>query len=362
MMSFDSNSRVLVFAPHPDDETLACGILLQRAVNARASIRVVYVTDGEDNPWPQRALEKKWRLCANDRIRWGKMRRAEALAALRELGVPAERADFLGLPDQKLTLLLTRGCEPLLARFARLIAEFGPTHLFIPSIADRHPDHNALGVMLRLALRKYFAESTQIQTWSYLVHGKNMRVSDGAVVLHKSEIAIARKRLAISCHRSQIKLSRRRFFAYADRAEKFLAMATPLLAALPITASETRDGVLRIELRLSMKFLCAAEPFLLLLGRDADCQLRCAKIDIPARSQMVEVIDLGHGRSIASAKYHGSKFTGELHVPIDSFSPERTLFVKLERRSWFFDEAGWIEMLPIQAQISPDLPQFAGVA
>ena len=66
-------------------------------------VRVVYVTDGDDNPWPQRVLERKWRLNAADRRRWGRLRRTEALAALRVLGVNGSATCFLALPDQKLT-------------------------------------------------------------------------------------------------------------------------------------------------------------------------------------------------------------------------------------------------------------------
>ncbi|PYK75069.1 MAG: hypothetical protein DME39_05235 [Verrucomicrobia bacterium] len=107
--AFTSRSRLLLFAPHPDDESLGCSILLQRAVRARAMIRVVYVTDGDDNPWPQRVLERKWRLNDNDRRRWGRLRRTEALAALRVLGMHGSAACFLGLPDQKLSAMLMRG-------------------------------------------------------------------------------------------------------------------------------------------------------------------------------------------------------------------------------------------------------------
>ena len=78
-----SRSRVMLFAPHPDDESLAAGIFLQRAVAAGAAVRVVYATDGERNCWPQRVLEGKMRIRENDRRRWGARRRAEALAALR---------------------------------------------------------------------------------------------------------------------------------------------------------------------------------------------------------------------------------------------------------------------------------------
>ena len=82
---FDSASRVLLFAPHPDDEALACGVTLQRAVRSGALICVVYATDGDNNPWPQRLIERKWRLDATDRKRWGQSRRAEALSALEVL-------------------------------------------------------------------------------------------------------------------------------------------------------------------------------------------------------------------------------------------------------------------------------------
>src|SRR2546429_9585198 len=77
----------MLIAPHPDDEALACSVILQQAVRAGAAIRVVYVTDGDDNPWPQRAVERRWSLSASDRKRWGKLRRSEALAALGVLDI-----------------------------------------------------------------------------------------------------------------------------------------------------------------------------------------------------------------------------------------------------------------------------------
>ena len=101
----------MLIAPHPDDEALACSVILQQAVRAGAAIRVVYVTDGDNNPWPQRALERRWRLSASDRKRWGKLRRAEALAALRVLGIHPADVQFLALPDQGLTDLLLRDCD-----------------------------------------------------------------------------------------------------------------------------------------------------------------------------------------------------------------------------------------------------------
>src|ERR1700746_3506094 len=98
--SFTAQSRLMLIAPHPDDESLACSIVVQRAVRAGARVRVIYATDGENNPWPQRASERKWRLTEFDRARWGQRRRQETLAALEALGVSGSSVYFLGLPDQ----------------------------------------------------------------------------------------------------------------------------------------------------------------------------------------------------------------------------------------------------------------------
>src|SRR5436853_2331221 len=107
----------MLIAAHPDDESLACSVVLQHAVCAGAAIRVIYATDGENNPWPQRVIERKWRLRETDRERWGKLRRQEALAALDVLGVNASDVFFLTLPDQKLTGVLMAGCQCTLERF-----------------------------------------------------------------------------------------------------------------------------------------------------------------------------------------------------------------------------------------------------
>src|SRR5437870_4493589 len=137
--------RVMVLAPHPDDETLATAGLLQQAVTAGAAVRVLFATDGDNNPWPQRTIERRWRITIADRARWGRRRRGEALAALACLGVPADSARFLGYPDQGLTALLLAGSEELLVTLVAEIAEWRPTLLVTPSALDRHPDHSALG-------------------------------------------------------------------------------------------------------------------------------------------------------------------------------------------------------------------------
>ncbi len=353
--AFTSRSRLLLFAPHPDDESLGCSILLQRAVRARAMIRVVYVTDGDDNPWPQRVLERKWRLNDNDRRRWGRLRRTEALAALRVLGMHGSAACFLGLPDQKLSAMLMRGDQSALERFAAIIADWGPTDLLVPSISDTHPDHSALAVMLRLVLSESFSDPVatgQTAVWSYVVHGRSLAFFDRAETICQSDIEAATKLRAIRCHKTQLKLSRKRFLGYAGRPERLVKLGArdKTIADGLITSAFRLPHSLRVELRLSPKAMRMSEPVLFVLGRDEAGALRCMTVRIPAQSSRIEMLDSSSLDCIAEAQYCGNAFAGGLTIPVSIFSSASAIFVKLERRSWFFDEAGWVKIPPPESQ------------
>ena len=353
--AFTSRSRLLLFAPHPDDESLVCSILLQRAVRAGAAVRVVYVTDGDDNPWPQRVLERKWRLSATDRRRWGRLRRTEALAALRVLGVNSSAARFLALPDQKLTAMLTDGCQSVLERFAGIIADWAPTDLLVPSISDTHPDHSALAVMLRLVLSESFSAPTatgQIAVWSYVVHGKSPAFFDCAEKICQSHSEAATKLRAIRCHKTQLKLSRKRFLAYASRTERLLKLRArdETVVDGSITSVFRLPHSLRMELQLPPKAMRVSEPTLFVLGRDEAGRLRCIRMRVPARSSRLEMLDSASLDCVADVKYSGNAFAGQLTIPGSIFSSASAIFVKLERRSWFFDEAGWLEIPPAKSQ------------
>src|SRR5438034_5817310 len=93
-----NSDRILVIAPHPDDEVIGAGGLIQRA----GDVRVVFVTSGENNPWPQRVMQRKWIISAADRAEWATMRRREAAASLHILGAPDDSAVFLGFRDQEI--------------------------------------------------------------------------------------------------------------------------------------------------------------------------------------------------------------------------------------------------------------------
>jgi LmbE family N-acetylglucosaminyl deacetylase len=231
-LSFTPRSRLLLLVPHPDDESLGCGVLLQRATRAGAKIRVVYVTEGENNPWPQRALERKWRLTDVDRSRWGRLRRKEALAALAVLGVCRSDVSFLRLPDQGLTSLLLSGYGQLLDLLGRIIAEWRPTDILAPDISDTHPDHSAVGLTLRLILQDLASADRPASSWSFLVHGQREDFIQRAISIRQSREETAIKLAAICCHTTQLKLSCARFMAYASRPEYFLHRLESLVAVV----------------------------------------------------------------------------------------------------------------------------------
>ncbi len=217
VLQLSSADRVLVLAPHPDDETLAAGDLIRAALAAGSALRVAFATDGDNNPWPQRWLERRWKIGVRERARWGARRRGEARAALERLGVPqsAVPARFFGWPDQGLTALLMRDDRAVEA-LAQEIAQFAPTHLVLPNLADRHPDHSALRVLAELALLR---SGHRCLCLGYVVHGEKPS-GDGRLLEVPAADAQA-KREAMHAHASQIALSRKRLLALAALPNRF---------------------------------------------------------------------------------------------------------------------------------------------
>ncbi len=215
LLQLSRHDRLLVFAPHPDDETLAAGALIQSARAAGASLRVVFATDGDNNPWPQRWLERRWRIGVAERARWGQRRRREAAIALAVLGVDPADARFLGWPDQGLTDVLMRD-DAATATLAAEIADFAPTHVALPALGDRHPDHSALRVMLDIALLRAGSAATRL---GYIVHGEALLANPRCIAVDARRDRS--KREAMQAHASQIALSRRRLLDLAAKPERF---------------------------------------------------------------------------------------------------------------------------------------------
>jgi hypothetical protein len=205
--------------------------------------------------------------------------------------------------------------------------------------------------MLRLVLANLYPDESHISVWAYAVHGKSKAFFDRAGELRQSKTETAIKEQAIRCHKTQLKLSRRRFLAYGVRPERFLKLRVreSTLVDGPIRGISRHAHVLRVKLQLSAKPMSIARPKLFVLGHDATGSIRCVRMQVPVHSSTVELLDCHTGERLILARYRGDAFAGEFTIPLNIFSDAHALFVKLERRSWFFDEAGWLETAPTVA-------------
>jgi len=174
-LAIDASTRLLIIAPHPDDEILAAGGVIQKARFFDAILHVVYLTDGEGYPVGVKAERRHGKiLTPADYKAYGLQREQEARTALRELGYSAWSLTFLGFPNGGLHRLMTtywsehskayrsrytrlyrpsvsetfipdteyRG-EDLTQELAEIIGNFKPTIILTPRAEDQHVDHCA---------------------------------------------------------------------------------------------------------------------------------------------------------------------------------------------------------------------------
>ncbi len=347
--------RILFFAPHPDDESLGGGGLVQKAVAAGAQMRFVFITSGDRNPWPQRVLERRIFLDAPARRGWGARRRQEALNALAVLGIgePAE-AHFLNWPDQGVTPLLMAADEVALETICRMIAEWRPTHVFTPAAEDTHPDHSAFFVLLQLALDRLRRRGVTVRhTLSYLVHVPKAKLALDIHALRLSAAEIAVKSDAIQAHETQM-LSKKRFLAHAREREEFHLALNPhdRHPHHPIVSADQGCGALRLKLRLPRPLLSYRGATLhLALETHLEGSLRWS-LAMPGRTAKALITDALTGEPLRWATVRIKGRTATVSLPIVSAQPLARLFAKFDRRPLFFDIAGWRE-LPVDASRGP---------
>ncbi len=217
-----NGARIAILAPHPDDESLGTGGLIQKALAAGAEVKVLFITDGDNNPWPQRYVEKRWFINAPERARWGARRRQEGQRALELLSHGQATSASLGLPDAGILALWEAGLPGPRPACEKLLREWKPTVVVVPSEIDRHPDHVATHEYGLDAIR-----TTQLNclVYSYLIHRpwsqKILRRHLASDQLELTEAERLRKLAAIRCHETQMALSSGRFEQFATHTERY---------------------------------------------------------------------------------------------------------------------------------------------
>ena len=168
--------RVLVFAPHPDDEVFGCGGTLAFQSDAGAEVRVVILTDGGMGDPTGRTEDLRG------------TRVAESRAAGEHLGLSDYR--FLDLPDGGLQVT-----GELVEALARELEDYEPELVIGPSPGELHPDHRATSRALMAALSR--GPERRV-----LLYGINTQVVPGLLV--DITPVNERKRAAIACFSSQL--------------------------------------------------------------------------------------------------------------------------------------------------------------
>ncbi|MBR4151788.1 MAG: PIG-L family deacetylase [Selenomonadaceae bacterium] len=145
---FDKNyfgTRVLILAPHPDDEINIAGNMILNLAAAKAEIFVAYSTDG--------GLEVP-----------AEVRAREAITALKILGVSHEKIIFMGYSDgQKLSEHTRKNFKRDLKN---LLLELRANIIFCVDF-DSHPDHRTLSILFEEVLGEILSERSDYRPEVY---------------------------------------------------------------------------------------------------------------------------------------------------------------------------------------------------
>lgn len=137
--------RVIIIAPHADDEVLGCGGLIEKACRYNNQVKVVVMAVGDINH-----PHSKQTVTANTRQK-------ELKDALEVLGCN----DFEVMYNDKDSLLDTIPKTEIISKLDKLLDDFQPTMVFIP-LPSYHQDHVVLFDTCFAALRPKPTQSIKL--------------------------------------------------------------------------------------------------------------------------------------------------------------------------------------------------------
>ena len=183
-------SRLVVVAPHPDDEVLACGGLLSMRAAAGLPSLVIALSDGEASHGTHDAL-----ACS----RLGARRARESSAGLRALGLPSLSVLRLGLPDGGIAAAV----EVIATKLALRLR---PTDTVVVTWGlDGHPDHEAAADAAARAATATGCRLLQapVWMWHWATPGDRRVPWQDMVALDLPAHVMRAKQAALRCHQSQ---------------------------------------------------------------------------------------------------------------------------------------------------------------
>lgn len=199
--------RILIIAPHPDDETISSAGIIQKAVQNGDEVRVVIVTNGDgfSDIFDETILVRLRK--GSHGVDTGYKRQQESIHALRLLGLKRTDITFLGYPDNGIgkmwfenwsqpyysqhtkaysspydnsyTLGATHTGESMANDIKSILSIYHPTIIITPSYYDFHPDHRGSTNFVVSELEKMRKNNSQwveqTKVYYYLVHYGQLR-------------------------------------------------------------------------------------------------------------------------------------------------------------------------------------------
>jgi LmbE family N-acetylglucosaminyl deacetylase len=228
-LELPSGRRIMVVAPHCDDETLGCGGTLALLRRNQCEVRVVIVTNSNGGG------------AIADAAQITEARRRESSTALGILGV--EDVVFLDEPDGGLF-----PSRRFMTAAGALLDEFRPDWLFVPSVLEYHRDHVAAGLAF-LALWRRRGKHERLflyEVWSPVPATRIVDITD----------VMDLKRRALGCYTTALRHGSYLSSAEGLAAYRGLNIGGPdtryaeAYAEIPAAAGRSRltSGLLRLRL------------------------------------------------------------------------------------------------------------------
>jgi LmbE family N-acetylglucosaminyl deacetylase len=199
--------RLLIIAPHPDDETISSAGIILRAKQNRDSVRVVLVTNGDGfGDVLDETIIARFRS-GDHGVQIGYKRQLESIRAMKVLGLDRSEINFLGYPDGGISQMWLENWskpyysihtksnfspydnsyslnssytgENLANDIANILESYKPTLIITPSYYDFHPDHRGSTNFVISELEKFRKNNVKwvdyAKVYYYLVHNGKLR-------------------------------------------------------------------------------------------------------------------------------------------------------------------------------------------
>jgi LmbE family N-acetylglucosaminyl deacetylase len=197
-----TGAQLLVISPHPDDEMLAAGGIIQRVLATGGQVEVVMVTNGDGQYFAPLLITGRVRSKPADYIAMGQRRQKETLKALSEIGLSSNQVIFLGYPDRRIREMWNSDWQdkkPIRAPYTHttrspyentygqeaeylgtdlyndligILQRYQPDVILLPHPEDTNSDHSAVSDFARFAVASFLSSSENKPPviLSYLIH------------------------------------------------------------------------------------------------------------------------------------------------------------------------------------------------